>query len=109
MYAVAASVCRSAEGRGGRKCTSNNNTAGVGCCWRAARECMRASKSLLIVTAGSNAVLDLCRVAVSVYGSPLCTAFHAMGDTDAGEGYYCGVSERANACVCARAALWSHA
>ena len=59
---------------------------------------MRASESLLIVTAGSHAVLELCRVAVSAYGSPLW-ALHAMGDTDAGEGYYCGVSERANACV----------
>ena len=28
-----------------------------------------------------------------------------MGGTYAGEGYYCGVSERANACVCAGAAL----
>ena len=71
---------------------------------RRANACVRAS-----VTAGSHAVLELCRVAVSAYGSPLCTALHAMGDTDAGEGYYCGVSERANACVCARAALWPHA
>jgi len=76
--------------------------------WRAKREYMRASESLLIVTAGSHAVLELCRVAVSAYGSPLW-ALHAMGDTDAGEGYYCGVSKRANACVCARAALLPHA
>jgi hypothetical protein len=59
------------------------------------------------VTAGSHAVLELCRVAVSAYGSPLCMALHAMGNTDAGGGYYCGVSGRANACVCAKAALFA--
>ena len=68
---------------------------------------LRVSESLRIVTAGSHAVLELCRVAVSAYGSPLCMALHAMGNTDAGGGYYCGVSERANACVCARAALFA--
>ncbi len=61
-----------------------DNTSGVGCFWRAARECLRASESLRIVTAGSHAVLELCRVAVSAYGSPLCMALHAMGNTDAG-------------------------
>ena len=93
--------------RGGRKCSLNDNTSGVGCFWRAVCECLRASESLRIATAGSHAVLELCCVAVSAYGSPLCMAFHAMGNTDAGGGYYCGVSERANACVCARAALFA--
>ena len=50
---------------------------------------------------------ELCRVAALAYGSPLRTALRAMGDTAAVEGYYCGVSGRANACVCARAALFA--
>ena len=79
----------------------------IGCFWRAVCECLRVSESLRIVTAGSHAVLELCRVAVSAYGSPLCMALHAMGNTDGGEGYYCGVSERAHAGVCARAALFA--
>ena len=48
-------------------------------------------------------MLELCRVAASAYGSPLRTALRAMGDTAAGG----GVSERANACVYARAALFA--
>ncbi len=41
-------------------------------------------------------MLELCRVAASAYGSLLCTALRAIGGTDEGEVYYCGVSERAN-------------
>jgi len=88
------------EGKGWAQMHFERQHIRVGCFWRAVCECLRESESLRIVTAGSHAVLELCRVAVSAYGSPLCMALHAMGNTDGGKDITAAsVSVRTLACA----------